>query len=401
MLSVVMGHHSLRVLAILPWTFAGTVVVGPRPLHSAGKPRLHLRPLKNYTKTTGLGESVAGALNASILRAGYLETTTEGEASTHNRAAPSTTTPEVVLHRVGDGWEVREVALRPRQDRRKSREHSPGGRERDADFVVSGLLGQGGNALRLDLKVRDANGATVGVVTGTAEAEGEVFEMAEEAATRVVNVCRAARAETEASAIMQRYRTRLVTRRGATQALQQRLQACPKSVALQAVLLALYAEEPNQYADEIIKQGNALTQLVNLGTGESVKLFMRMGLDPFEEVAQAYARKEQWDDVVGVHERAVSVFPLNVAAHLRSLGEAYARVGRTDDAAAAYQRAVERNAASPKAHLWLAKHFDERGNRARALTHYRRCARFAADSTTRRLAKRKTDELSEAMTNGR
>ena len=397
-----MGPHSLRVLAFLPWTFAGTMVIGPQPLHSAGKPRLYLRPLTNYTKTAGLAESVAGALNAGILRAGYLETTTEAEATTtRNGASPSATASEIVLHRAGDGWEARQVALRPRQDRREPREHSPGGRGRGADFVVSGSLGQGGNTLRLDLHVRDAKGATVGVVTSTAEGEDEVFEMAEKAATRVVNACRAARAEADAFGVMQRYRARLVTRRGAAQALQQHLQACPESMALHAVLLALCAEEPSTYADEIIKQGQALTQLANLGSGESVKLFMRLGLDPFDEVAQAYARKERWDDVVAAHERAVSVFPLNVAAHLCSLGEAYSRAERTEDAAAAYQRAVARNAASPKAHLWLAKHFDERGDRARALAHYRRCARFAADSTMRRLAKQKTDELSEAMTNGR
>ena len=128
----------------------------------------------------------------------------------------------------------------------------------------------------------------------------------------------------------------------------------PESIPLRALLLDLYLKEKDRSQEDIINDGLKIIELLGQGRDEDVRYLLSLALDPFDAVAAAYEKKEEWEDAIAVRDKALRLFPYNSESHREGIG---------------------------RSHYYIAKSFEEKGLREKAMEGYKTAVSYLGPSS--------------------
>jgi len=132
------------------------------------------------------------------------------------------------------------------------------------------------------------------------------------------------------------------------------ISAVPESIPLRGLLLDLYLEDTEGNAGDILSAGLKIIGLMKETANADTRYLLSLALDPFDAVAAVYEKKQEWDNAVVVRDKALRSFSYNPELHKERIGRDY---------------------------YFIAKSFEEKGSRKKALEHYKTAISYLQPSS--------------------
>lgn len=128
----------------------------------------------------------------------------------------------------------------------------------------------------------------------------------------------------------------------------------PTSVPIQALLLDMYIKKKDMYNEQIITNGLKLIDLYDNSNDENTRYLLSLNLDPYDATAEAYEMREEWIKAIETRNNALKSYPHQQSVHKTGLG---------------------------KDHYFLARSLELKGQKARALEHYKIALSYLPESS--------------------
>lgn len=132
------------------------------------------------------------------------------------------------------------------------------------------------------------------------------------------------------------------------------ISAVPESVPIRALLLDLYLEDKNSNREEIVSNGLKIIEMIKAPDNTDTRYILSLALDPFDAVAVIYEQRQERDKAIAIRDKALRLFPYNFELHKEGIGRDY---------------------------YYIAKSFEEKGNRQKAMDNYKNAVTFLQSSS--------------------
>ncbi|MGR3310356.1 MAG: tetratricopeptide repeat protein, partial [Candidatus Brocadiales bacterium] len=271
----------------------------------------------------------------------------------------------------------------------------------DADFAITGTINQFGEKIRFDIELINAKSdSTLASLTADADGFERLPDIVNLLTLDVTNICRRVNAQRDANNIVSRYKQGLYTYEVVVQELEELFFTIPDSFAPPVTLLSIYLERPGM-EEEIIAIGEKILTLFDPRQDEHFQILQSMGIDPFDELAEAYEKSGYIDKVIETHSEAIKVYPVSIVTHYKKLALAYKKIGLEQQHIETLQKGLFVCTIDPDFYYYLGKAMEETDKFEQAVEYYRKCLKYTNDTQLSSELKKKISQLeSETRTEG-
>jgi tetratricopeptide (TPR) repeat protein len=269
-----------------------------------------------------------------------------------------------------------------------------------ADYAVRGTVSQFVDSLRIDAEIISVkNNKTMGFVSVDGAPEGLSIEMVSELSDEITMFCRSLNAYDDALGIMGMYNQGQYTFSVSEKKIKELLLITEDAVGIRASLMVLYLskirnEENALLEDKVVEEGEKILSYLGQNFEEKVlEIFLSSGFDPFDEVAKIYSKRGANDRAIEIYQKAIHVYPMNIAGHYKELGILYLKEDLEDEAIQAFTKSLDVNKGNYELHFILASIFEKRNQSDKASKHLEECIKYARNADEIKTAKEKISEL--------
>ncbi|MBO1224827.1 MAG: tetratricopeptide repeat protein [Candidatus Scalindua sediminis] len=409
--------------------------------------KIVILPFKDNTRMN-LGEMIPDVLRSTVTQTGYFEAVDRNKIyEAVIEVLPSDLIKIDNTKREGGAFTAEQIDLFARLDMKRVQKFS---KRLKADYAVRGAASQFADSLRIDAEIISVkNNKSLGFVSVEGVPEELLTKMLNELSGEITKFCRSLNAYDDALGIMGMYNQGQYTFNVTEKKLKELLSITRDTIGIHAVLMTLYfseirsaentmlhrggesppqggaysggsrgesrgsrGESPPQggaYSGgsshqsllgrgtleyKIIEEGERILYLLNQNYDEKVlEIFLSSGFDPFDEIAKIYSKRGANDKAIEVYQKAIRVYPMNIAGHYKGLGMLYLKEGLEDKAIQAFTKSLDENKASYELHFILASIFEKRYQPEEAGKHLEECIKYARSVEEVKIAKEKIDEL--------
>jgi tetratricopeptide (TPR) repeat protein len=377
----------------------------------AGKKyKIVILPFKDNTRLN-LGETIPDVLRSTVTQTGYFEAVDRDRIyEAVIEVLPSDLIKIDNTKRVGGAFTADQIDLFARLDMKRVQKFS---KKLRADYAVRGAASQFAGSLRIDAEIISVkNNKSLGFVSVEGAPEELLTKMLKELSGEITMFCRSLNAYDDALGIMGMYNQGQYTFNVSEKKLKELLSITRDTIGIHAVLMTLYFSEIRSaentmlhrggesrgsrgtLEDKIIEEGERILYLLNQNYDEKVlKIFLSSGFDPFGEIAKIYSKRGANDNAIEIYQKAIRVYPMNIAGHYKGLGMLYLKEGLEDKAIQAFTKSLDENKGSYELHFILASIFEKRYQPEEASKHLEECIKYARNVEEVKIAKEKIDEL--------
>ena len=354
-------------------------------------------PFKDYTQTD-IGEMFSDVLRSALTQTGYFEAINKEKI--YKKIV--TVIPDNMIkiddtEREGGSFTDGQIDLVARLDTKIIQRFS---KKLKADYAIRGSISQAGDIMRVDTEISDVK---TNKMLDFIDAEGGPDELLSTILDNLTNeitlYCKGLNAYNDALAIRGMYNQGQYTFDVCEKKLKELLMITNDEVSIHAVLMDLYLSKTRSKGntlleDKIIIEGEKVLSLLTQDfKADDLGVFSTLGFDPFHEMAMIYSKKGDNSKAIKTYQKAISVYPMNIAGHYKEIGLLYLQNNSEDKAVQAFEKSLDVNKSSYELHLVLASIFEERKYRNKALKHLEECVRYARNAEEIRTAKDRINKL--------
>lgn len=363
--------------------------------------KIVILPFKDNTQMN-LGETIPDVLRSTVTQTGYFEAVDRNKIyEVATEVVPSDLIKIDDTERDKGAFTADQIDLFARLDTKRIQKFS---KRLKADYAVRGTVSQFVDSLRIDAEIISVkNNKTMGFVSVEGAPEGLSTEMVSELSDEITMFCRSLNAYDDALGIMGMYNQGQYTFSVSEKKIKELLLITEDAVGIRASLMVLYLskirnEENALLEDKVIEEGEKILSYLEQNFEEKVlEIFLSSGFDPFDEVAKIYSKRGANDRSIEIYQKAIHVYPMNIAGHYKELGMLYLMEDMEDEAIQAFTKSLDVNKSSYELHFILASIFEKRDQPDRASKHLEECIKYARNVEEVKTAKERIDELTLSL----
>ncbi|ODS30136.1 MAG: O-linked GlcNAc transferase [Candidatus Scalindua rubra] len=359
--------------------------------------KIVILPFKDNTHMD-LAETIPDILRSLVTQTGYFEAVERDKIyEMVTTVIPGDAIKIDNITQKDGAWTAEQVDLFSRLDTKRVQKF---GKKLRADYALKGSVSQIGNSLRIDAEM-------IGVKTkktlGFATVEGGPEELSsnilKELSDKITIFCRGLNAYDDALKIIGLYNQGQYTFDVSEKKLKEILSITEDAVGIRAALMVLYLStihntEDAILEDKVIEEGESILNHLDQNFEEkALEVFLTSGFDPFDEIAKIYTKRGDNDKAIETYQKAISIYPMNIAGHYKELGLLYLKDGIEDKAVQAFEKSLEKNKGNYEVNFILASIFEKRNNPDKVRKHLEECIRYARNVEDIKTAKEKIDKL--------
>lgn len=189
-----------------------------------------------------------------------------------------------------------------------------------AEILIYGDMIKREDGYRLDviaIKERESEPAWSRVFSPIGD--DELSLRAAEAASELAAWVKAEYALRFAEEDVRRYRGGMVSLEETISLLRERLETAPQSIPLHTLLIDMYRMGGDVYEEHVLREAEEIVGLLDKGSSDDHRYLISRDIDPYDIVARALEKKEEWKEAIVLRERALREFPANFEVHTRAL----------------------------------------------------------------------------------
>ena len=339
------------------------------------KKKLALFPLRNNTDIPGLHESIPDLLRAELFRSGFFDIVERNVLyRTIWRIAISDT---IKVDNTGAArnrnfleQEVDLISKLKRTEIERVLDYV------DADYIIRGTVNQFGELIRIDIELIDVyTKKTLDALSAEANDVESIPIVIKSFVPIVKKVCVRENIEEIADQTVGKYREGLVTFEATVSALEKVVLMVPESIYANTRLLILYKERGLK--DEVIEACKSIISKLSQHSVGVLDVFARLGVDPFEMLADFYVENDRFQDAVDVYVNALKTIPSNTSRYYKNLGAIFIRQQKLEDAIDAFNHSIELNLRDFEAHYQLGIAYEMSGQDVEAVKEYKQSLKYS------------------------
>ncbi|MGR3179064.1 MAG: tetratricopeptide repeat protein [Candidatus Anammoxibacter sp.] len=365
----------------------------------AVKKKIALFPIRNNTDIPALQESIPDLLRAELFRSGFFDIVERNVLyKTIWRIAISdilkienTAGARTGAARSGN-FQGQEVDLFSRLNRVEI--------ERvldfvDADYIIKGSVNKFGDLIRIDFELLDVGTKkTLEIMSAEANDVESIPIVIKGFIPIIKKICVRENIDEIADGTVGKYRAGLVTFETVVAELKDVVLMVPESVYANTLLLILYKEKGLK--DNAIDVCKSIVSTLSQHNAGALEVFARLGVDPFEILANFYDEDDRLKAAADVYAKAIKTMPSNTYRYYKNLGVIFRKQKKLEDAIDAFKHSIELNLRDFDAHYQLGIAYEMGGQDAEAVAEYRKCLKYSGgikDGLPIDVVKRKIKEL--------
>lgn len=368
---------------------------------AGSKYKIVILPFKDHSRMD-LSEMVSDVLRSQVTQTGYFEAVDRDKIyETVITVIPSDLIKIDNTARVGRRFTSNQIDLIAQLDIKRVQRFS---RKLRADYAVKGSVSQLRGVVRIDAEIVDVEAKEMlGFVTVEGDPDELLSKHIEELANKITLFCRNINAYNDALAIMGKYNQGQYTYDVSEKKLKELLPITNDTLGIHAVLMVLYIfkADPDEDAlleDKVIEEGNKILHLLNHDFDEKyLEVFLTSGFDPFDEMAKIYTKRHNNKMAIETYQKAISVYPINIAGHYKEMGMLYLQEGAEEKAIKAFEKSLGVNQGDYESHFALAAIFEERGFMDKAIEHLSECLTYARNAADMEAANERIQSISGGL----
>lgn len=355
-------------------------------------------PFKDYTQTD-LGEMFSDVLRSALTQTGYFEAI--NKEKTYERVI--TVIPDNMIMiddtvREGGAFTDGQIDLLARLDTKRIQRFS---KKLKADYAIRGSISQVGDIMRVDTEISDVkSNKMLDFIDAKGNPDELLSTILDDLTNEITLYCKALNAYNDALAVRGMYNQGQYTFDVCEKKLKELLTITNNEVGIHAVLMDLYLSktrsEGNTLLEDnaIIEGKRVLSLLTQDFKADDLEVFSTLGFDPFHEMAMIYSKRGDNSKAIKIYQKAISVYPMNIAGHYKEIGLLYLQENSEDKAVQAFEESLDVDKSDYEMHFVLASIFEERKYRNKALKHFEECVKYARNAEDIKTAKDRINKLS-------
>ncbi|MGR3318750.1 MAG: tetratricopeptide repeat protein [Candidatus Anammoxibacter sp.] len=355
-------------------------VVNAAPFTQVVKKKIALFPIRNNTDIPGLQESIPDILRAELFRSGFFDIVERNVLyKTIWRIAISD------LIKIDNTGGARTGAARSGNfldqevdlfSRLKKDEIERVSDFVDADYIIKGSVNKFGELIRIDIELFNVyTKKTVEVISAEVNDIESIPLVIKGFIPIVQKLCVRENIEEIADETVSKYREGMVTFETTVAELKKVVLMVAESIYANTRLLILYKEKGlKDKAIETCKSIVSTLSQHNLGV---LDVFARLGVDPFEVLANFYEEGDRLQAAVDVYVKAIKTIPSNTYRYYKNLGAIFLKQKKLKDAIDAFKHSIELNLRDFDAHYQLGIAYEMGGQDAEAVKEYKQSLKYS------------------------
>ncbi|MFQ5962940.1 MAG: hypothetical protein ACE5KZ_01485 [Candidatus Scalinduaceae bacterium] len=363
------------------------------------KYKIIILPFRNNAQNN-LSEMIPDVLRSTLTQTGYFEAVDREKIYEEI----ITVIPYDLIYidnarRIRGGFTADQIDLIARLETKRIQKF---GKKLRADYVVRGSISQIADSLRIDAEITDIKvNKMLGFISAGGKPEELLNGILKDLTEKITSFCRSLNAYDDALCIIGMYHQGQYTFGVTEKKLKELISINGDAVGVYAVLMTLYLSEVHSMEnplleDKVIKAGGRILSLLNQNYDEKVlEIFLSSGFDPFDEIAKIYLKRGDNDKAIEIFKKAISIYPVNIAGHYKSLGMLYLKEGFEDMAIKAFEKSLDADNTSYELHYILASIFEKRNHPEKTHKHLEECIKYARNVEEIKVASEKINKLRE------
>lgn len=344
--------------------------------------KIVILPFRNNTQMN-FGEMIPDVLRSTVTQTGYFEAIDRDKIY----ETAITVIPLDLLYidnterNQSGGFTANQIDLIARLDTKRVQSFS---KKLKADYAVKASVSQIGDSLRIDAEILDIKAnKMLGFVSVEGSPDELLTKVLKELSNEITIFCRRLNAYDDALYIIGMYNQGQYTFDVSEKKLKELLSITEDAVGIHAVLMVFYLSGTDNTGnilmeDKVIEEGEKIIYLLDQDFDERVlEIFSSSGLDPFDELAKIYTKKGNNEKAIEIYQKAINLYPMNIAGHYKELGMLYLKDGSEDKAMHAFERSLDANKGDFKLRLILATMLEKRNQSDKARKHLEECLKYA------------------------
>jgi len=263
----------------------------------------------------------------------------------------------------------------------------------NADYGIRGVLSQFGEKFRTDIEVvntretepvrlQEMNDKTVAALVGECESMEKIPEMFEQLSSQIVEVCLEKSVRETVDSIVGNYYQGILTYGETAQKLEKLSYDIPDEFIIYCTLFSHYLEKPKN-TKNLIKAGERTISLFDPGNEEHLRYLSVLGIDVFDELANAYTLKKDLSRAISIYIYAIKTYPMNHSYYYKQLGKLYLSKDKIDASLNAFKQTLSIDPTDTEARYNLASVYEKTGDASSALAHYKQCLKYTTNEAKR------------------
>lgn len=338
------------------------------------KQKIAVFPFKNNTNIPNLQKSIPDLLRGELFRAGYFEIVENKKL--YNVIWRIGLSNFIKIDNTGAGdiekFIDQDVDIYSQLDRDVIEKISV---EVDADYSIKGSANQFGGLIRIEIDLLDIyKKITLDSLSAEVRNVEDIPNAIKGFIPTITFLCLQVNIEDIVDEAYAQYQEGLISFEVTVSNLKEIALFAPGSVYATARLLTLYME--NGFEDDAIEICENLISSSSEFTENSIDVFMRTGIDPFEIRASFYEDKGMFGQAADVYEKAAKTYPFNKAVYYKKLGINLIKLGKLNEAIDALQNSTGLDLMDFDAHYQLAAAYESAGRISEAIEEYKQCLKY-------------------------
>ncbi len=344
--------------------------------------KIVILPFRNNTQMN-FGEMIPDVLRSTVTQTGYFKAIDRDKI--YETAITVIPTDLIYIDNTernkSGGFTANQIDLIARLDTKRVQKFS---KKLKADYAVKASISQIGDSLRIYAEILDTKAnKMLGFVSVEGSPDELLTKVLKELSNEITIFCRRLNAYDDALYIIGMYNQGQYTFDVSEKKLKELLSITEDAVGIHAVLMVFYLSGTDNTGnilmeDKVIEEGEKIIYILDQNYDERVlEIFSSSGLDPFDELAKIYTKKGNNEKAIEIYQKAINLYPMNIAGHYKELGMLYLKDGSEDKAMHAFERSLDANKGDFKLRLILATMLEKRNQSDKARKHLEECLKYA------------------------
>ena len=344
--------------------------------------KIVILPFRNNTQMN-FGEMIPDVLRSTVTQTGYFKAIDRDKI--YETAITVIPTDLIYIDNTernkSGGFTANQIDLIARLDTKRVQRFS---KKLKADYAVKASVSQIGDSLRIDAEILDIKAnKMLGFVSVEGSPDELLTKVLKELSNEITIFCRRLNAYDDALYIIGMYNQGQYTFDVSEKKLKELLSITEDAVGIHAVLMVFYLSGTDNTGnilmeDKVIEEGEKIIYILDQNYDERVlEIFSSSGLDLFDELAKIYTKKGNNEKAIEIYQKAINLYPMNIAGHYKELGMLYLKDGSEDKAMHAFERSLDANKGDFKLRLILATMLEKRNQSDKARKHLEECLKYA------------------------
>ena len=246
----------------------------------------------------------------------------------------------------------------------------------DADYAVKGTVNQFGDLIRGDMEIIDAHEKkTLDTITFEINDINDIPASLKNVVSQIVQVYYDNEIENIVDDVVRQYRAGIITFDTTVLILKEFSGKVPSSIYSSMQLLLIYDEKG--FKPDLITTCESIVLSIEKQSEGALDIIARLGIDPFERLADLYFEEDRFDDSVNVYVKALKIMPVNMSVYYKKLGKVYIEQKNTKDAIEVFKKSAELNARDFDVHYNLGTVYEMVNHADLAIKEYRQCLKHS------------------------